>query len=103
MPWSKGAVVIKKHGDEEWADAIEKSLNIKRASDKELKELEELRRDNTFMKKHIVDDLEAKIADAEAKYGHNWVPPKWMKPIVDVISLIEYGFAILIDKVSSGE
>lgn len=103
MPWSKGAVVIKKHGDEEWADAIEKSLNIKRASDKELKELEELRRDNTFMKKHIVDDLEAKIADAEAKYGHNWVPPKWMKPIVDVISLIEYGFAILIDKVSKGE
>lgn len=103
MPWSKGAVVIKKHGDEEWADVIEKSLNIKRASDKELKELEELRRDNTFMKKHIVDDLEAKIADAEAKYGHNWIPPKWMKPIVDVISLIEYGFAILIDKVSRGE
>ena len=105
MPWSKGAVVIKikKHGDEEWADTIEKSLNIKRASDKELKELEELRRDNTFMKKHIVDDLEAKIADAEAKYGRNWIPPKWMKPIVDVISLIEYGFAILIDKVSRGE
>lgn len=100
MAWSKGAVVIKKHGDEEWANEMEKVLNVKKASEKEI---EELKRDNEFMKKHVVENLEQKIADAEAKYGHNWVPPKWMKPIMDVISLIEYGFAILIDKVSSGE
>lgn len=100
MPWSKWAVVIKKHGDKEWADAIEKAINVKKASDKEIEELE---RENTFMKKRVTESLEEKIADAEAKYGYNWVPPKWMKPITDVISLIEYGFAILIDKVSRGE
>ena len=100
MPWSKGAVVIKKHGDEEMADAIEKAINVKKASDKEINELE---RENTFMKKRVVKSLEEKIADAEEKYGHNWVPPKWMKPIVSLFSLIEYGFALLVEKVSKGQ
>ena len=95
MPWSKGAVVIKKYGDEEWSDAIEKTINIKKASDKEKEELE---RENTFMKRHVKESLEQKIANAERDYGYNWIPPKWMKPIMDILALIAYGVALFFDK-----
>jgi len=95
MPWTKGAVVIKKTGDEAWANEMEKALDIRKAADREKAELE---RDNEWMKKRIVEDLEQKIMDAEINYGYNFVPPKWAKPIFDVIALIEYGVAIFVDK-----
>ena len=95
MAWSKGAVVIKKAGDEAWAKEMEKVLDIRKAADKEKAELE---RDNEWMKKHIVEDLEQKIIDAEINYGYNFVPPRWAKPIFDVIALIEYGVALFVDK-----
>ena len=95
MAWSKGAVVIKKAGDEAWAKEMEKVLDIRKAADKEKAELE---RDNEWMKKHIVEDLEQKIIDAEINYGYNFVPPRWAKPIFDVIALIEYGAALFVDK-----
>jgi hypothetical protein len=46
MSWSKGAVVIVKRGDQEWGDAIEDALDVKRASNKEL---EELRKENEVL------------------------------------------------------
>lgn len=95
MPWTKGAVVIKKTGDETWANEMEKALDIRKAVDREKAELE---RDNEWMKKHIVEDLEQKIIDAEINYGYNFVPPKWAKPIFDVIALVEYGVALFADK-----
>ena len=95
MAWSKGAVVIKKVGDEAWANEMEKVVSIQKAADKEKAELE---RDNRWMRKHIVEDLEQKIIDAEINYGYNFVPPKWAKPIFDVIALIEYGIAMFVDK-----
>ena len=95
MPWTKGAVVIKKTGDEVWANEMEKALDIRKVKDREKAELE---RDNEWMKKHIVEDLEQKIIDAEINYGYNFIPPKWAKPIFDVIALIEYGVAIFVDK-----
>lgn len=97
MPWSKGAVVIKKSGDKEWANEMEKALDIRSGEEKD-KEKEELERDNEWMKRHIVEDLEQKIIDAEINYGYNFVPPKWAKPIFDVIALIEYGLAMFVDK-----
>ena len=95
MPWSKGAVVIKKTGDEEWANEMEKALDIQNPVDKEKEALE---RDNEWMKRHIVEDLEKKIVEAEINYGYNFIPPKWAKPIFDVIALIEYGIAMFVDK-----
>lgn len=95
MPWSKGAVIIKKSGDEEWANEMEKALDIPREDDKDREALE---RDNEWMKRHIIEDLEQKIIDAEINYGYNFVPPKWAKPIFDVIALIEYGVALFVDK-----
>lgn len=95
MPWSKGAVIIKKSGDEEWANEMEKALDIPKTDDKDREALE---RDNEWMKRHIIEDLEQKIIDAEINYGYNFVPPKWAKPIFDVIALIEYGVALFVDK-----
>lgn len=95
MAWSKGAVVIKKTGDESWANEMEKALDIHKAADREKAELE---RDNEWMKKHIVEDLESKIMDAEINYGYNFIPPKWARPIFEGIALIEYGLALFVDK-----
>ena len=95
MAWSKGAVVIKKHGDENWANEMEKVVNIRKAADKEKKELE---RDNEWMKKHIVEDLEQKIIDAEINYGYNFVPPRWARPIFEGMALIQYWIALFVDK-----
>lgn len=95
MPWKKGAVVIKKHGDEEWADAMEKALNVQKAANKEL---EELRRDNEFLKKHVTKDLKQKIIDAELNYGYNWTPPKWAKDIVEGFAFIVYYISLFVEK-----
>lgn len=95
MAWSKGAVVIKKAGDENWANEMEKVVNTSKPRDQDK---EALARDNEWMKKRIVEDLEQKIIDAEINYGYNFVPPRWAKPIFDVIALIEYGVAIFVDK-----
>ena len=95
MPWSKGAVVIKKSGDKEWANEMEKVLDIQKEVDPEKEELE---RDNEWMKKHIVEDLENKIIDAEIKYGYNFVPPKWASPIFKAMALVIYGIAVFADK-----
>ncbi len=103
MTWKKGAVVIKKHGDEEWADAMEKTLNVQRAAKKEMEELikenEELKRDNTFMKKHIVEDLENKMADAERDYSYNWTPQsKFAKYVTEGFAFVIYHIVMFIDK-----
>lgn len=95
MAWKKGAVVIKKAGDEAWANEMEKMVNAPKTKDQEKENLE---RDNEWMKKHIVKDLENKIMDAEIQYGYNFVPPRWAKPICEGLALIEYGLAIFIDK-----
>jgi hypothetical protein len=87
MPWSKGAVVIKKTGDEAWANEMEKVVNGPKIRDQEKEEME---RDNEWMKKHIVEDLENKIADAEINYGYNFVPPKWAQRVLGVYCLIVF-------------
>lgn len=93
--WSKGAVVIVKHGDQDWADSIEQTIAIRKASNQEV---EELKRENTFLKKRTTDDLIAKIEKAEQDYGYNWTPPKWAKWFFDILALIEYGAAMFVDK-----
>ena len=41
MSWKKGAVVIIKHGDEDFADAIEDGLNIQKVTPGEVEELKQ--------------------------------------------------------------
>lgn len=93
--WSKGAVVVIKRGDKEMADAIVDGLDIQLASPEEL---ENLRRDNTFLKRRTAKDIQKKIEEAEELYGYNWTPPKWARWFFDFVALIEYGVAVFVDK-----
>ena len=92
--WSKGAVVIVKHGDEAMAEALEKGLDIRYRDttpiEKKCKyELMELRQSRRFKEE---------IEELDRLYGYNWVPPKWAKGIVEVFALAVYGVSIFIDR-----
>lgn len=94
--WSKGAVVIVKHGDTEMANAIEKSLDIRLKDPKMLTDSE--RAEYDLLKKAKSDKLRAMIAENEEEYGYNWVPPKWAEKIVGAFALIVYGISVFIDR-----
>ena len=100
MSWSKGAVVIVKHGDQEWADAIEKSMNIQKASIKEVEEMQKSNKYCFFPKRHTVDELKQMIDDAERQYGRKWWwnRPKWVKPIAEGFAFIVYHFSLFVNK-----
>ena len=106
MAWSKRGVVIVKRGDQEWTDAIEQSMNIKLASQKELEELikenEELRKQNEILRRIVAKATKRYIDDAERNYGYNWKPPKWANRIVGIFSYIIYKFSVFIDSVAGG-
>ena len=93
--WSKGAVVIKKYGKADWADSIAGTIGNGGAKDVEK---EELKRDNDFMRKHVVEALEQKIADAERDYGHNFNPPKPLRWVMEGFALIIYWISVFTDK-----
>lgn len=93
--WSKGAVVIVKRGDEAMANAIEKGLDLKMVP---VEEVEDMKRDNFFLKKRCVKAIQQDILDAQLKYGHNWVPPKWANKLVQGFALIVYGISIFVDR-----
>ena len=63
--WTKGAVVIVKHGDGEIADSIGNALEENYRS---AKDYENLERDYTFMKIHNREYWENKLIDAKKKY-----------------------------------
>ena len=89
--WKKGAVVIVKHGDKEIADAIAKGFG-----DPHMKALE---CENYFLKKHNREAILKEIAKAEYNYGYNWTPPnRFVKGLREFWALIEYGFAVFVDK-----
>ncbi len=93
--WSKGAVVIVKRGDEAMASAIEGGLDIQAVPKKDVEALE---RDYTFLKRRDAKTLKKKIEDAEADYGHNWIPPKWLGKIMEGLAFIVYLISVFIDK-----
>lgn len=95
MGWTKGAVVIVKHGDDAIADAIEKGMDIQTYSKKEVKEME---RENTFLKKRSVESLTKAIQDAENDYGYNWTPPKWAEWIISIWAFCTYHICTFIEK-----
>lgn len=94
--WSKGAVVIVKHGDEEMANAMENALDIRLKDPKTLTGSE--RAEYDLLKKAKSDSLKAKIAESEEIYGYNWTPPKWAEKIVGAFALVVYGISVFIDR-----
>ena len=90
--WSKGAVVVVKHGDEAMADAMEKGLEIK----KKLNSNEEAKTD--LMKKRNSEFWKEAIEKAEYDYGHNYIPPKWLEKVRSFFALIVYGLTMFVDK-----
>ena len=101
MPWKKGAVVIVKHGDQDWADSMEESLNIQRASDKELEELENenrnLKRDKDLSKIHDDRFTQNALDDLENKWDY-YPPPTWLRVIKEGLAFIVYWISIFFDK-----
>lgn len=89
--WSKGAVVIIKHGDEEIANGIESGISLKQP-----KPLNECKTELAAEARKA--DIAAKILKAEIDYGYNPDPPKWARKIVGVFALIIYGITLFIDK-----
>lgn len=95
MPWKKGAVVIIKRGDQEWADAIEQAI-LERKTSKE--ELDEMEMHLVFLKKRDAEYWKEMIEEAEAMYGENYIPPKWIQKIVSGFAFIMYYIGRFIDK-----
>ncbi len=93
--WSKGAVVIVKRGDEAMADAMASSFEEDREKDPLTNE-ERAWKDLLSQAKE--DAVLAKIADAQATYGRNYIPPKWAKKIVEGFAFIVYGISIFVER-----
>lgn len=91
--WSKGAVVIVKHGDEEMANKMEKSLVPVQTERKSLDTCK-----TELAAKARQEELAQKIIDAEINYGYNWTPPHWAKVFVSGYALLVYGFTMFVDK-----
>lgn len=102
MGWSKGAVVIIKHGDKEMADAIENGIHIKKATDKEIeelkKQLKEEKRKNDLTSIHDNRVTNERIAGL----NNNAVSAKkhclFIQWIIGGFALLIYGFSLFVDK-----
>lgn len=102
MAWKKGAVVIVKRGDQEWGDAIEDALNVKKASDKELEELrkenEELKRDKELTKNHDTRFTNMAIQDLKDKNEYYKTSPPWLRVIKEGFAFVIYWISVFWDK-----
>ena len=104
MAWTKGAVVIVKRGDEEWADSIEKTLTVDEgwADSKEIEQLksenEELKRDKAMTKIHDTRFTNAAIDSLSNKHDYYLPPPRWIRIIKEGIAFIVYWVSIFVDK-----
>lgn len=92
--WSKGAVVIVKHGDPEMADQIANGL-VRMPDERYLR----MERENYFLKRRSKREIRKMIRRAERRYGWNPAPPpNWAKWIVGIRNLMIYGLVIFKDK-----
>ena len=93
--WNKGAVVIVKRGDEAMANAM--ASPFEKDHEKESLSNEE-RAWKDLLSQAKEDAVLAKIADAQATYGRNYIPPKWAKKIVEGFAFIVYGISIFVER-----
>lgn len=98
--WSKGAVVILKHGDEAMANSMIKGVDAGMALQRvNSREVETLRRDNFFLKRRSKKSTDAMIADARKNYGKNYILPKWAEKAIGWSVLIAYPLFLLLDRI----
>ena len=94
MAWSKGAVVIVKRGDQDWADSIEQAISIRKASEREV---EELKRHKNLTKIH--DD---KFTDIAIENLRNRYRVKPVTRVMDILlspwTLLLYGVVVLSER-----
>lgn len=96
MMWSKGAVVVVKHGDPNFADAALDGMGFKTVPSREI---EALQRDNFFLKRKAKKLDDKSIRKARRNYGRNpSPPPKWAQPLVDIWALSVYGVSTFVDR-----
>lgn len=91
MAWSKGAVVIVKHGDpvmrEEMGKIFEDRANVKSGSG------------YCFMPhRHSKEELMQMMEDAEITYGIRHKSPEWIRPIKEAIAFVTYHVCRFIEK-----
>lgn len=95
---SKGALVIIKHGDEDMSNEMAKSIvapEIKKVK----KDYDKLQTKYYFARKRSRKAIRKDIRKAQRKYGYNYIPTsKAVKLIREGFALIEYGFAVFVDK-----
>jgi hypothetical protein len=94
--WTKGAVVIVKHGDDAMGSAMKNGLNLPVLVDQS--SVMNIERENFFLKRRSRRYYIQKIREAEEKYGYNWQPPKWARGFFSGLAFLEYLFAVFADK-----
>lgn len=93
--WSKGAVIIKIHGDKEMGSPMADSLF---PNDNE--EIDKLKCQNFFLRRRSKKATDRMIRKAKKKYGRNYKPPEWASGFIKIFALIEYSYAMLVEKVA---
>ena len=89
--WSKGAVVVVKHGDPGIANELEKIFRNNNKSTSS--------GGYCFLpRRHTTEELKAMIEDAERQYGQRRIPPKWLECIRMGLAFVVYHICIFIEK-----
>jgi len=93
--WSKGAVVVVKRGDEAMANAIEEGMSLALVSSKEV---EDIKRENFFLKRQNTKNNKRKIIAARHAYAIKRRRFKWKRLFVDIYALTVYGLTMFFDR-----
>ena len=90
MAWSKGAVVVVKHGDPKMADEMEKIFrNSTKSSGGGYCFLPH---------RHTTEELKNMIEDARITYGKRYRTPEWLRPIKEGCAFIVYYICKFIER-----
>jgi hypothetical protein len=92
---TKGALVIIKHGDKDMSNEMAKSIVAPAIK----KDYDKLQVKYYFARKRSSKAIRKDIRKAQRKYGYNYIPTsKIIKYIREGFALVEYGFAVFVDK-----
>ena len=92
---SKGALVIIKRGDKDMSDQMADSIVAPAIK----KDYDKLQAKYYFARKRSRKAIRKDIRKAQRKYGYNYIPTsKVIKFIREGFALVEYGFAVFVDK-----
>lgn len=93
--WTRGAVVVVKRGDLAIADTACDGLGLRTVPSRQIENLE---RDNYFLRRHSKKSTLRTIRRAEQKYGRNPELPMIFKVPLVAYGMIVYGIDRLYDR-----